>query len=186
MQDLLYEIVWRDRPLGAGRMPPADFLTSPAGVAAGSLPFTQYLANEGVDGGEHAGLLDDLERLSRAYALAALERLGWQRTAGQFVAPEAERQRLNVAPAHQRLFRRLFEMLAAAGVLAESGDGFVVKVGHDDPLPEGMPDDPDALGGRDERAIRARRHRNRADPAVRRRRLGRRAHRPSGPAEPAV
>ena len=36
-------------------------------------------------------------------------------------------------------------MLAAAGVLAESGDGFVVKLGHDDPLPEGMPRHADAF-----------------------------------------
>ena len=100
VQDLLYEIVWQDRPLAPGR-PAADFLTSPGGVATGSPTFTQYLANEGVDAGEHAALLNDLEGLSRAYALAALERLGWRRAVGESVAPDALSQRLNVQPEHQ-------------------------------------------------------------------------------------
>ena len=134
----------RIAPWAPGR-PAADFLTSPGDVVAGSLTFTQYLANEGVDAGEHAALLNDLEGLSRGYALAALERLGWRRAVGESVAPDALRQRLNVQPEHQRLFRRLLELLAAAGVLEESGDGFVVKLGHDDPLPEGLPRDADAF-----------------------------------------
>ncbi|MCY4431730.1 MAG: SDR family NAD(P)-dependent oxidoreductase, partial [Rhodospirillales bacterium] len=141
-QDLLYEIVWQDRPLAPG-MPPADFLTSPTRITTRSLPFTDYLANEGVEADGRTGLLDDLERLSQAYALSTLERLGWQRRAGESVEPETLRQQLQVLPEHQRLFRRLFEMLSRAGLLEESGDGFVVKVGQDDPLPESMPRDVD-------------------------------------------
>ena len=48
-------------------------------------------------------------------------------------------------PGHRRLFRRLFEMLATAGVLEASGDGFVVKIGPDDALPDGMPLDAEAF-----------------------------------------
>ena len=141
-QDLLYETVWQDRPLAPG-MPPADFLTSPTRITTRSLPFTDYLANEGVEADGRTGLLDDLERLSQAYALSTLERLGWQRRAGESVEPETLRQQLQVLPVHRRLFRRLFEMLARAGLLEESGDGFVVKVGRDGPLPESMPRDVD-------------------------------------------
>ena len=96
LQDLLYEIVWQDRPLASG-VKAADFLSAPSGVAAGSRSFTEYLADEGIEAGDRAGLLDDLERLSRAYALLTLERLGWRRQAGQPVcarepAPKAERR----------------------------------------------------------------------------------------------
>ena len=48
-------------------------------VSASMDTFTDYLAREGVEVGDRAALLDDLERLSRSYALAALERLGWRR-----------------------------------------------------------------------------------------------------------
>ena len=146
-QDLLYEIVWQDRPLAPG-MPPADFLTLPSRIAERSLPFTDYLANEGVEADGRSGLLDDLERLSQGYALTTLEQLGWRRRAGESVDPETVRQQLNVLPEHQRLFRRLFEMLARAGVLEESGNGFIVQVGRDDPLPESLPGDIDEFANR--------------------------------------
>ena len=146
LQDLLYEVVWQDRPLATG-MPPADFLTTPGRVADRSQPFTDYLANEGVEADGRAGLLDDLERLSQAYALSTLERLGWQRRAGESVHPETVRQQLKVLPEHRRLFRRLFEMLARAGLLEDSGDGFV-KLGPDDPLQEKVPRDIDEFADR--------------------------------------
>ena len=138
LQDLLYEIVWRDRPL-AGRSQAADFLTAPSRAAARLASFTHYLAGEGVEADGRAGLLDDLERLSRGYALLAMERLGWQRQPGQPVAPDAMRQEMKVQPEHKRLFRRLLEMLASAGILEASRDGFVVKVGPEDALPDGVP-----------------------------------------------
>ena len=78
LQDLLYEVVWRDRPLDGG-LRSADTLVTPLAVSASMDTFTDYLAREGVEVGDRAALLDDLERLSRSYALAALERLGWRR-----------------------------------------------------------------------------------------------------------
>ncbi len=144
LQDLLYEIVWRDRALADG-MPSADFLTSPTSIAARSMPFTEYLADEGVEADERVDLLNDLERLSWFYALAALEQLGWARKVGEFVEPEAVQHGLNVLPEHQRVFRRMFELLVRARVMEEAGDGFVVKVGQDDPLPDDMPHNPDAF-----------------------------------------
>ena len=142
LHELLYEIVWRDRALADG-MPPADFLTSPTSIAARAMPFTEYLADEGVEADERVDLLNDLERLSWFYALAALEQLGWEREAGAFVEPEAVQHRLNVLPEHQRVFRRMFELLVRARVVEEAGDGFVVQVGQADPLPDDMPRNPD-------------------------------------------
>ena len=142
LHDLLYEIVWRDSALADGMLS-ADFLTSPTGVADRSIPFTEYLARERVEADERVELLNDLERLSWLYALMALEQLGWERKVGEFVEPEAVRERLDVPPKHQRMFRRMFELLVKAEVVEEASDGFVVKVGQDDPLPDHMPHNPD-------------------------------------------
>ena len=147
IDDLLYEVVWGDRALAPGVLP-ADFLTGPSDVAADMSLFTGYLANEGVDAGDRAGLLADLESLSHAYALATLDRLGWERIAGTRVESEDLRQRLRVGDEHVRLFRRLLEMQARTGVLEQAGDGFVVTVASGVPLPEGLADDPDAFADR--------------------------------------
>ncbi len=145
LEELLYEIVWRDRPLAPG-MPAADFFPSPA-AARGKL-FSEYMADEGVEAGDRAALLDDLERLSRSYALATLDKLGWERRVGAVVESEELRQWLEVQPEHQRLFRRLLEMLARAGVVEERDGRFTVRVGSGAPLPDEMHDDPDAFAVR--------------------------------------
>ncbi len=147
LNELLYEVAWRDRPLPPG-MPPADFLPSPAVVAGGSNLFAQYMADEGVEADDRNALLRDLEQLSRSYALATLKELGWERKAGEAVDPEDLRRRLQVAEEHQRLFRRMLEMLAKSGVLEEKDNGFVAVIGPEDPLPEGMPGDPDEFATR--------------------------------------
>ena len=154
VEDLLYEVMWRDRALPPG-MPSADFLTDPSAIAAGSEPFTGYLAAEGVGAEDRAALLADLERLARCYALVTLDKLGWQRTAGESVDAGALRQRLQVGAEHERLFRRMLEMLARAGVLEEQEDGFRVTVVSGAPLPENLPADPEEFA-----AAMARRYRH--------------------------
>ena len=141
-KDLLYEVVWRERDL-AEAMPPADFLPDPAAVAAEADPFSAYLEAEGVDAAGRAALLGDLERLAWSYALATLERMGWDRRAGETLDLESLRQRLGVAQEHRKLFRRMCELLVAAEVLEIQGDGFGVVVGADEPLPAGLPADPE-------------------------------------------
>ncbi len=141
VEDFLYETVWRDCALAPG-MPPADFFPSPTAIAAESDPFTRYLADEGVGAEDRTALLEDLERLSRFYALWTLEKLGWERTAGTAVDSEELRERLGVLEVHKRLFRRMLEMLAKSGVLEAAGDGFSVAVGSGDPLPEEISGDP--------------------------------------------
>ncbi len=142
LRDLLYETVWRDRPLAEG-MPAADFLQTPSETFARTRPFAEYLADEGVGIEERAGVLDDLERMSWCYALAALDKLGWTRRAGDYVESEPLRERLGVLPEHRRLFRRILELLVRAGVAEQSGEGFVVKTGQGNPLPDGLPSDVD-------------------------------------------
>ena len=147
VEDLLYEIAWRERVLPPG-IEAAGFFPSPAEVAAGSQVFPGYLTDAGVDPEGRNALLADLERWSRSRALATLEELGWQRVAGEVVDTEDLRRRLDVLPEHQRVFRRMFEMLANSGVVEETEDGFVVVVGPEDPLPEHMPRDVDEFATR--------------------------------------
>ncbi len=144
VEDLLYEVTWEDRPLAPG-MVPADFLPSPSAVAATWRPFSHYLAEEDLKVEEREALLLDLEWMARSVALTTLERLGWTRTSGEMVQPETLRERLNVLEVHRHLFRRMFDLLAAAGIVEQAGDGFVVLVGAGDPLPEEMPADPIAF-----------------------------------------
>ena len=146
VNDLLYEVVWRERPLAPG-IEAADFFPSPSKVADNAQSFTGYLTDAGVDPENRNALLADLERWSRSRALASLEELGWQREKGAVVDPEELRQALGVLPEHTRLFRRLFEMLARSGVMEERDDGFRVAVGPEDPLPEHMPADLEAFAG---------------------------------------
>ncbi len=145
--DLLYEVVWRERPL-AGGLQSADSLTGPSTVAAGTGAFAEYLSNEGVEVGDRAALLNDLERLSRSFSLAALEELGWQREAGAEIDPAALRERLEVIPEHARLLERMLRLLADGGVLEHTPGGYGVVVGAEDPLPDEALADPEAFADR--------------------------------------
>ncbi len=142
VQELLYEVVWRDRALPPSVLS-AEFLRSPATVMAGSRTFTDFLAEEGVAARDRAALIADQERVASCYALATLDTLGWQRPAGAVIDTDGLRQDLRVEAEHAHLFRRMLELLARAGVLAEQDGGFVVVTGVEDPLPKGVPPDPE-------------------------------------------
>ncbi len=142
VEDLLYEVVWRDKPLATATVP-ADFLPKPADVFAASGPFTEYMADLGVDAASRSELLNDLERLSWSYALLRLQELGWEWTKGDQIDTEELRQQFDVLPEHSRLFRRVFELLGRAGIVEDLDGDFVVVVGPDDPLPDAVPSDPD-------------------------------------------
>ncbi len=144
LEDLLYEIAWKDRPLRSA-MSPADFLLSPSALAGGSEPFSAYLGDEDVDADSRDALLADLERLSWSYALQAMDRLGWELVTGEKVVADTLRDLLGVLPEHGRVFQRMLEMLSEAGVLTESKDGYVVNVGSNDPLPEVLAAVPEEL-----------------------------------------
>ena len=145
--DLLYEVTWRERALESA-LKSADFMPGAGAVAAGTGPFSDYLAAAGVDADERCALIADLERLSWSYALSTLQKLGWSFRSGEAIDPATLRERLGVVEEHSRLFRRMFELLAGSGVVEERGGGFAVLVGAGDPLPDGLPADPDAFAER--------------------------------------
>ncbi len=142
IEDLFYETVWRDSIL-APSVVPADFLAGPTQVADRSMPLTEYVSDEGVEPDVRSAHLDNMERLGWSLAVQAMNRLGWTRRSGEMIDAEALRKRLNVLDEHRYLFRRILEILGRAGIVEESGDRFVVRVGQDDPLPEGVPADAD-------------------------------------------
>ena len=144
IDELLYEVIWRDCALPPG-MPPADFLPSPSAAASRSKLFSSYLADEGVEVADEIDLQGEMERVSWCYALSALETLGWERSAGAVVDPEELCERLEVLPEHANLVRRMLEILARSGVLQAKDEGFVVAVGADEPLPDRMPRDSEAF-----------------------------------------
>ena len=142
VQELLYEVAWRDRALQP-TMLSAGFLRSPATMMAESRSFTDFLAEEGVAARDRAALIADQERVAAGYALATLAKLGWQRPAGAVIDADELRQELQVEADHARLFRRLLELLSRAGVLSEQDGGFVVVTGIGDSLPRSVPPDPE-------------------------------------------
>ena len=144
IDELLYEVIWRDCALPPG-MPAADFLPSPSAAASRSKLFSSYLADEGVEVADEIDLQGEMERAAWCYALSALEALGWKRSTGAVVDPQELRERLDVLPQHANLLRRMLEILARSGVLQAKNDGFVVTVGADGPLPDDMPRDPEAF-----------------------------------------
>ena len=122
LEDLLYEVAWRDRPL-RNRLRPAIELAAPSAVAAETDAFAEYLAREGVQVPDRAALLGDLEQLSRAYSLAALDKLGWRRRAGEVIDPEELAEEIGVIPQHCRLLERMLRLLSDAGVLEKAPGG---------------------------------------------------------------
>ena len=141
--DLLYEVVWREAALVSG-LQAAGFFPAPAAVMERTRLFSEYLKDAGVGPDDRDALLLDLERWSWAYAIANLDRLGWQRRTGETVDPDELREQLNVSADHRRLFRRMLEMLTRCGVLEEIDDGFRVLSGSGDAWPEGLAEDPEA------------------------------------------
>ncbi len=141
--DLLYEVVWREAALASG-LQAAGFFPAPAAVMERTRLFSEYLKDAGVEPEDRDALLLDLERWSWAYAIANLDRLGWQRRAGETVDPDELREQLNVSADHRRLFRRMLEMLTRCGVLEEVDDGFLVLSGSGDAWPQGLAEDPEA------------------------------------------
>ena len=146
IDELLYEVVWQDCPLAPG-ITSADFLTSPSEISANTSFFPEYLANEGVDADDRVAMVTEMGHLADAYALATLDKLGWKREADATVQPAELRESLGVGAEHEQLFRRMLEMVARAGVLEESGEGFAVAVASNEPWPEGLTEAPDAMAG---------------------------------------
>ena len=143
VEDLLYEVVWRDRASAArhaGRRLP-DRLRPPSRPARSRsrdtwrrkawAPKTARRCCPTWNGWRAA------MRWSRwtSWAGSARRARAWM--------PARCASVVQVGAEHERLFRRMLEMLARAGVLEEQGDGFRVTVGSGAALPDDLPADPE-------------------------------------------
>ena len=145
--ELLHELAWRKRPHPGG-LASAGFLARPHELGSRVPEREEYLAAVDVSAGDLDAFTRDLERLAQAYALRALERLGWDREAGASALPAELRSRLKVVADHERLFHRLFGLLAEAGLLVEGPDdaaSWLVAIGSQEALPDEALGDPSGL-----------------------------------------
>ena len=143
---LLYEVDWRDSSSRETRQP-ADFLENPSTIAQRTPGFFHFLLQAGQGRKERSDLVEGMELLSQAFALSALECLGWERNTG-VIAPDSLRQRLGVLPRYGRLFARLLELMCDAGILKAGEQGFTVLVGKELPLPDESLADPNLVSER--------------------------------------
>ena len=148
--DLLYAPVWREAG-SAGALRSADWLSSPEAAAQAAGPLGRHLEADGLSAPAVSALIGDLERLSRGYAVASLDGLGWRRERGAEVGEEELRRRLKVVSAHAGLFGRVLALAAGAGVLEPAagagGRSWRVVLGAGEGLPDAESGDPAALAG---------------------------------------
>ena len=138
--DLHYEVVWREVDPVMGMLP-ADFLTTPTVAEERSQPFSKYLEAIGVEYESHLAALTDLQKLTNAFSLSALENLGWHREVDEEFDAATLQRDLGVISAHTRLFHRILKHLTHAGLLEEKGGQYRVVVPHGERLPDSIPTD---------------------------------------------
>ncbi len=118
IHDCFYTVEWREQSLS---QPPARSAASPAELkiqlqaTLDRLIATPEMARYGQG-------MAELERLVVAYAAAALADLGELPATGSNLSALEAAERLGVAPRHQKLWRRLLEALAAAGLVTVDGE----------------------------------------------------------------
>ncbi len=126
--DWLYEMSWQlmppSSPPPAGETPAP--MLSPAEIINSLRPVvTETAAQHGLT--QFAELAPHLESLSLMYVLHAFHLLGWDCRAGEEFTAAALFERLKIAPAQQRLAKRMLDMLVEDGLLAPaSGGGYQV------------------------------------------------------------
>ena len=106
--DLLYEVVWRNKTLSSNRSA-QGVLTDPVILATQVQPLVDHLAEEGVEISDRIAFMNDVERLSGVYVLQALERMGWMREAGATIRADGLHHHLKVIEEHRSLLRTHFE-----------------------------------------------------------------------------
>ncbi|MEZ5286497.1 MAG: SDR family NAD(P)-dependent oxidoreductase [Vicinamibacterales bacterium] len=117
-----YEVAWIPAPIRASA---AESLLAPAAIEAELRERFEALATAH-DLGQYDARLAHLDRLSAAYILRALDELGVRCTPGDVIEIEREAAAAGVLPQRQRLFGRLFEILAERGACRRSDRGWEV------------------------------------------------------------
>jgi acyl transferase domain-containing protein/thioesterase domain-containing protein/acyl carrier protein len=127
--DLLYEVLWKLRPLTSTGIAsaPADMAISMRRIAAqveGVAKRLRVQTAAECDGNKLTGRLDPL---CRFYILDAFRQMGWKLRTGERVSLASLSKRLRVAPRHRQVFARFVSFLEEDGLLSQSGEGWRVR-----------------------------------------------------------
>lgn len=118
-------------------------LSLPALAAAAQEAFAPLSDQFGLQ--THHAVIADLNRICRAYILAAFDRLGMDWNAKKGFTTESLAGRLGIASRHRRLFARLLAILSEAGYLESTDNGWRVR---EAPAPEALQADVQGLKAR--------------------------------------
>jgi acyl transferase domain-containing protein/acyl carrier protein len=114
--DWLYQVQWEAKAQPALHLQP-DYLPAPSQLAAQTPPVALPSALQ-----EYRGMVAGLDALCAAYIVQALQALGCAFRPGEQLSSTA----LGVVSQHQRLLKRLLEILTEEGILQAEGSGWRV------------------------------------------------------------
>ncbi|NTX32850.1 SDR family NAD(P)-dependent oxidoreductase [Myxococcus sp. CA033] len=120
LEEWLYALEWHPA-LPHGRRVPPSWIPTPNSLRDAVLPHLEALSGR-EDLAAYGVFLQELESLCVPYVLQAMERLGCDLTPGTSFKADERAARLGVVPLHQRLWRRLLEMLTEEGLLRTTGE----------------------------------------------------------------
>ncbi len=125
IDDWLYEIAWRPKPL-LNKSMPQSFLVAPAQLAEAAQALLPSLRGE-ADLSAYEEMLPQLDRLCAAHVVHALQQLGWNFSLQQRFTTDALALQLRVLDKHRRLLGCMLAMLADDGVLKHSENAWTVS-----------------------------------------------------------
>ncbi|MEH1773539.1 type I polyketide synthase [Nostoc sp.] len=116
VENWLYEVEWQPQVRFSNEKLSPNYLPALAEISRKLQPqYSQLMAEPQLKVYEAA--VSQLETLSINYVLQALTAMGWKLQLGQRFTTGAIANQLGVVSQHQRLFKRLLEMLAEVGIL---------------------------------------------------------------------
>ena len=129
----LWDSQWFPKARAGALHAPADFLPSPATIAAAVERDVERLSEDMDRPRYYREILPALDRLCMGYICEALRRLGWAFLPGQHVSTDAVVSQLGIAPAFRRCLDRFLDITAEDGLLEKTDGGWQVRK----PLPDG-------------------------------------------------
>ncbi|MDZ8137565.1 MAG: type I polyketide synthase [Nostoc sp. DedQUE04] len=125
LENWLYKVEWQPQVRFSNEQLSPDYLPAIAEISRKLQPqHSQLMAEPQLEFYEAA--VRELEALSIGYVLQALIAMGWKPQLGQCFTTDAIANQLGIISKHQRLFKRLLEMLAQVGVLEAKDFGWQV------------------------------------------------------------
>ena len=138
-REWLYDLEWQPKPAAGSTTLPLQIAAAPDLAARGAAQTDALAVQHGLQ--SYWSLKPQLDAMCAAYVARAFGQLGWDFSRERTVSVDALRARTGVLDRHQRLFGRMFEILAEGGTLVPAAGGWSVSV-----VP--APGDPDADAAR--------------------------------------